>query len=182
MEQRPSSSIEYVGEEIAYSPGFGPDIASPIATSKVDSSPAYKEIIRLGMTGDDGGFEPKGGETFLTINHVNRRLTKRIAGKSVSVELDPHQYAKLVKMSAGIGLIHNPFRMTLKERLNKEVSSGFKSLGSQSNNDESRRILIKSIIRNYRRLAKHQFLNQEKNITDQFLDAGEARIDALRGR
>ena len=162
------------GEIIHYAPGFGPDIASPIATRELDKSPAWQEIIRLGISGPIINPEAPEGEKHLMVDFPSKIISKKIGGIMQAVELTPEQYDRLIVLSAGIGL--KGAKLPLKERLEKEIlKSPYKG-----SSDAEKRIRIKTIINSYRTSARLQIQLEEKNIIEDFREKGQQRLEAIR--
>ncbi len=158
------------GETIHYDPGWGPDIASPITTSKEDKSPIAKEIIRLGMT--QGQIKPilKVGERDLLITMPPRVIQEKIGPARVSIKLSPKEYAEFVKMSAGIGL--DGFE-PLKQYLNDQAKNGYPDAPGNTDSDHTRRLFIAKTVQKYRDAAQKQLKMKVSSVWDKFEGAME---------
>jgi hypothetical protein len=145
------------GEEINYPPGFGHQTMSPIFGSKLNKNDiVLKEFFKLGDNGVTKN-DPEGGEHFLALGMPPRQIEKVIGGIPGIVELSPAEYNHFVELSAGKGL---PGAPPLKEQLEKLITSDvYKRL-----KDESKRLEIKDIIREYRKNAKEFLIMSNKDI------------------
>ena len=142
------------GDAIAYHNAF-----NPIAVQDVNKDPVIKEIVRLSMAVPSSKRTPKPGETELAIDLPDPFFSKTVAGKRVTFRMDPEQYDRYVILSAGQddqmkSIFEN---QTLHEALAGQVKDNYPfaiAAGMDPTKDESRRIVIKSIVDMYRKAAR----------------------------
>lgn len=130
------------GEIVNYDPGWGPDIASPIASNKMVDSPVRKEIARLSLLGYK--FD-------MPSDHVTTKMG--------AIPLTPHQYERFVELSAGIDLKHPQMRRKLEDELNYQVSHNFPAYSVDKKYktlDENKYSMLMDIIQSYRKAATKQ--------------------------
>lgn len=134
------------GEPIKNESGMGKvyDFMSPVAVKTENIDPIDREIVRLG-----------GGP---------QRIKKRSVfdGVSISMKQHPDVYDEYVRL-AGNGLKHPAWNMGAKDYLNAVVSGKHEmSAVWDMMPDEQRRGFIESTIKDYRKLAQQQILNDPK--------------------
>jgi hypothetical protein len=126
--------------------GFGPSSLAPIfksfAKSTKSMDPVDREIIRLNLSGQHYSFEPRQGESDLTISKPDNSIKMTRGKVSIHVDLTPKEHNDLIRLSAGIGL---PGARPLKDTL-RDVIGRF----TERQSDQVRRDIIKKVIRNYR--------------------------------
>lgn len=149
------------GEEMLLPTALGPDIVSPFLTTKADTSPIGKELIRLGVAGKTVLGEPPPGEDWSLFGFPKRVIN--------DVELTNEQYSEYLKLAGGHGL-KGTNGVTLKEALNKIVSDNYSMIPKGLRTDQNKRQVIKSVIRQYRNAAKQQLLLENMTIQQEFID------------
>jgi hypothetical protein len=115
--------------------------------------------------------EPKPGEEHLRIKMPDRYIRTTAGGKTDTIRLSPKQYAKLVKLSAGIGLEGMP---PLKDSLNVVLKD-------PTLTDEMKKYQIKKTIGAYRTMAKKMLQYESKGLTEKVQQLKIDRANALFG-
>lgn len=190
------------GEDIHHPSMFGPRVVSPIAFSKnaKANKVAFQEIARLGLASSFMREDLPEGETALRIDSPERTVSV----KGINVTLNPVQYARFSKLSAGIGLgrVKDPEGVdprigTLRDSLTSLISSDYRNptgagrLGripgdGRYHTDESKRIAIRNVVAKYREKAKQQLFREfpelRQETKERFLERKGARNTAFKAK
>lgn len=110
-------------------------------------------------------------------------IRKSLGGQSFSVKLSPEEYDKYVQLSAGIGLTLSPFPgRTLKEVLDEQAANDYPLLNDAPRNDETKILLIKEIISQFRKGAREQLLMESSDIQQDFINQAMERASRMSGQ
>jgi hypothetical protein len=164
------------GDVVHYPNGFGPDEISPVATmqeAKGRRKVVVDELVRLGVAGRAYRPEAPEGLDYLVIKMPERAIQKSMGGQLVAIDMNPKQYDKFVRYSAGLGLEprFNPTGrgLTLEEAMHEEITNGWPNLGTQKN-IQNKRIYIGKLIAAYREGAKAQLATEDQDFREKFDD------------
>lgn len=170
------------GNERVYTPGFGPDIASPIATSTENQDAVWQELIRLNMAAPFVEQEPDPSNAPFTITMPPSTVFKGVGGgATVPIRLNHQEYDRFVRLSAGLdgGDVGG---LSLKEFLSEEVEAGYPSLPTDIEGgvtDEMRKIFLSEAIQAYRSQALDILMTERENLQEEFEEAVDKRAQSL---
>lgn len=140
------------GEPILREGGIGPDMITPFYSSTRKDDPVAEEIVRLQVP----------------VNQVPNWIGGARPGKGVladpkvgqGVWLNPQEYDRLRLLAAGIEL--KGATMPLRERLEAEMEKPF----FQRQSDDGKKVVLYSIIQQYREAARMQLLQEFPELGD----------------
>lgn len=156
--------LNVFGDEVAYPPGFGPDIISPFYVNKIKSTdkPIYKELQRLGL---DGGLirpSAKPGDAELAKLTMPSRVVNDASifelsfpiskGQTFSRDLNAQEYHDLIK-ETGKGL-----KKSIQDLM---LSSGYQS---KNRSDAFRKMMIGKVIGIHQNIGKKVWASKQKGI------------------
>lgn len=160
-----------LGEAITYkSFAQDPDNIGPLVN---EDGPFAKEVLRLNSA------KGAGAKDYLKIDMPDKFI--RIMGETV--KLSPQEYDRYVLLSSGQGLILSPFPgKTLRQILDEQVTKNYPLLGDAPKNDETKILLIKEIISQYRKGAREQLLMESSDIQQDFINQATERASRISGQ
>lgn len=156
--------VNLFGEDVRYSGGLGPDIASPIRTSEAATDPAASEIARL---------------------NLDLRVPPKTIGGGAGypgVDLKPWQYNRLLKLAGNEAKINGKgFRDAITELVQSDRYQALPEDPSNTVYPEAKERTIRLLHEAYKKQAVGQLLNEDEDLRAKFMQNKQNAGNALKG-
>lgn len=154
-------------EQIHLDGGLGPDIISPLYTKSIKPHPASEEMTRLEMS------VAMPGRTIFGPAPAGDPL--RPVKPSDGVPLEPDEYAKYVRLSAGVGI---PGLPTLRQAIESLIATPGYKTDMTDGPDGTKQREIRKIIRVYREMGQKILIAESPALQQQFARKALERANA----
>jgi len=178
--------LNIFGEPLLYPPGVVSNMISPFAGLKKKDDIILDEFVRLGMTSPVLQ-DPEDGTKPFSVAMPPKVVSMPGAGEAGDTHrLSPEQYAKYVRLSAGLNEEgekvrgQTPLRDVLMDIIANDYGQEKKRKNTKTLTDEMKKIVLTKVINEYRAKAKMQIF-QDPDIVESLKQGSLLRIEKVTG-